>query len=261
MISRLTVQKGVRMPYQCEDNAFAYPFDIDLKFSEGLNVIVGPNGCGKTTALTIMKTFVLVGEEYTHSSDRCFTLQKFFRSQDECFWHYKDNCPFGVFSDYTNKAFYMPSMLEIFRGCMSSENVLSLAKATSRHSRGESSDVVVRNMLAFVKEQKGHFDYQSAYNWILSERNSNHPYIEGHRIPDDGRTTVLFDEPDSHLDIFMVQALSDVLTKGGEEMQLIVTIHNPLLICTLAKNKDVHFIEMEAGYVGKVKKTVQDMAM
>jgi hypothetical protein len=43
-------------------------------------------------------------------------------------------------------------------------------------------------------------------------------------------------------------------------MQLIVVVHNPLLICELAKSGKANFIEMEDGYVDKVRNTVKEMA-
>ncbi|MBP5455600.1 MAG: AAA family ATPase [Paludibacteraceae bacterium] len=253
MISRLKVKGGIIMPFQDKEKGFQYPSDIDIEFTKGLNVIVGPNGCGKTTAITIMKTFMLVDMDGTCSSDRCHEICKFFHRS----WYYSAKSDFEVYSDYTNKAFYMPNGLEIFRGAMSGGNTLTLAKAKSRHSQGESTDIVVHNMLDFARNLKGHFDFQNAYGQWLTFR-ENH-YIDEQRVPDEGITTVLIDEPDAHLDVFKVKSLSDVLTKGGEGLQIITAIHNPLLICELARHKDVNFIEMKPGYVQKVHKAVKNM--
>ena len=254
MISKLKIKGGITMPFQGKENGFQYPSDIDIEFTKGLNVIVGPNGCGKTTAITIMKTFMLVDMDGTCSSDRCHEISKFFHRS----WYYSYKSDFEVYSDYTNKAFYMPNVLEIFRGAMNGGNTLTLAKAKSRHSQGESTDIVVHNLLDFVSKQKGHFDFQNVYGqWLNYQK---HPYIEEHRIPDEGITTVLIDEPDSHLDIFKVKSLADVLTEDRPGMQLIVVVHNPLLICELAKSGKANFIEMEEDYVDKVRNAVREMA-
>lgn len=135
--------------------------------------------------------------------------------------------------------------------------MFQLAKV-AKGSMGENAEAVLDKLFARIKEQASAFDFQKYYNYSLDTR--DHPYIAAHRIPDEGITTVLIDEPDSHLDIFKVKSLAGVLTEDRPDMQLIVVVHNPLLICELAKSAKTNFIEMEEDYVDKVRNAVREMA-
>ena len=69
------------------------------------------------------------------------------------------------------------------------------------------------------------------------------------------RYTVLIDEPDRNLDIYGIEDLYKMLSYQRDDTQLIVIIHNPMLIYKLYKAKNrcnINFIEMVPGYIDKI---------
>lgn len=231
------------------------PKGVDFTFDKKINVIVGPNGCGKTTLIKIMRDFMLMDDFRMESNIYSDDIRKYFRRENG---RYAYDCKkFEVYSDYANKAFRFPNPTEMWNGQCNGGGMFQLSKA-AKGSEGENAEAVLDKLFARIKEQASAFDFQKYYNYSLDTR--DHPYIAAHRIPDEGITTVLIDEPDSHLDIFKVKSLAGVLTEDRPGMQLIVVVHNPLLICELAKSGKVNFIEMEDGYVDKVRNAVKEMA-
>ena len=69
--------------------------------------------------------------------------------------------------------------------------------------------------------------------------------------------TVLMDEPDRNLDIDNVQQIFEILSNQKENGQMIVSIHNPLLIYSLSKLENVNIIELTKGYKDNVVKHVE----
>ena len=68
--------------------------------------------------------------------------------------------------------------------------------------------------------------------------------------------TILIDEPDRNLDIENIKEIYCILGNRKKNTQVIAVIHNPLLIYRLSSQKDINFIEMEPGYLEKIKNEV-----
>lgn len=77
--------------------------------------------------------------------------------------------------------------------------------------------------------------------------------------PETFEYTFLLDEPDRNLDISNIETLSSILGYHKEMTQIIAVVHNPLLIYSLNRKKDVNFIEMEDGYLDRVINTVDSI--
>jgi hypothetical protein len=71
--------------------------------------------------------------------------------------------------------------------------------------------------------------------------------------------TLLMDEPDRNLDIVNVSQIFEILSNQKENGQMIVSIHNPLLIYSLSKLGNVNFIELTKGYKNSVIKHVENL--
>ena len=64
------------------------------------------------------------------------------------------------------------------------------------------------------------------------------------------------DEPDRNLDIDNIQQVYGILSERKEHTQIIAIVHNPILIYKLSKLKDINFIQMERGYLNKIKNLI-----
>ena len=67
------------------------------------------------------------------------------------------------------------------------------------------------------------------------------------------------DEPDRNLSLKNIQNIKSILSFHKQNIQVIAVIHNPLLIYSLSKNKDINFIEMSKGYIKKVKNEIENL--
>ena len=83
-------------------------------------------------------------------------------------------------------------------------------------------------------------------------------YIEKHRVECEDEFTLLMDEPDNNLDMKRISELRSILSFHKENTQLIVIIHNPLLICWAMKQKHINIVELTKGYGKKVMKFVEE---
>lgn len=256
MISKLKIKGGITMPFQDKEHGFQYPSDIDIEFTKGLNVIVGPNGSGKSTILRILESFMMISDPYIIETNGGSIIRDFFK--EERWGHYSDTSAFDVYADYANKAFRMPKMSDIDRYFVGGGTMYDFALAKAYCSKGESAEIVLSKTISLAQLRKSKFDFQKAFGECLS-RYGDHPYICKHRIPDEGITTILVDEPDAHLDVFKIETLADVLARDRSDIQLIAAIHNPLLIYRLSQKNEVHFIEMEKGYVGRISDAIKRM--
>ena len=93
---------------------------------------------------------------------------------------------------------------------------------------------------------------------MKKSREKYYKYIQEHTIEGD-EWTILMDEPDRNLSLENIQNIKDILSFHKQNTQVIAVIHNLLLIYSLFKNKDVNFIEMNKGYIKKVKTEVENL--
>jgi ABC-type enterochelin transport system ATPase subunit len=84
-------------------------------------------------------------------------------------------------------------------------------------------------------------------------------YVKSHHQEGSDEWTILMDEPDRNLDIENINQVKGILSFHKEHTQIIAVVHNPLLICSLSKIKDINIIEMTEGYVHKVNQLVRNL--
>lgn len=67
------------------------------------------------------------------------------------------------------------------------------------------------------------------------------------------------DEPDRNLDLKHIDEIKGILSYHKAHTQIIAVVHNPLLIYSLSKNKNINFIEMTKGYIKEVCNIVDSL--
>lgn len=229
----------------------------EYTFTDGVNIIVGKNGCGKTTLLNLIRDYLMIDGEWCGKGLFNTNIDKVLGGKilDDV-RPVKDGVE--VFADYELNTFNLTPFEErsnddFLETGRYSEIALKMDSNTM--SKGQQTTFALSTLFQkmFGKNAVLKFDYKS----VFGRYESYMEYIEKHRIENNKTWTILMDEPDSSVDIDHIIELYNILSYKKEHTQIICVIHNPFLIAKLAKVKDVNMIEMSRGYVREIKKEVE----
>jgi hypothetical protein len=125
-------------------------------------------------------------------------------------------------------------------------------------STGEGVLVAINSLFEYMfsKDAKLFYDYSQFRNGNYDEYVD---YIDRHRIENNNEWTIIMDEPDRNLSIDSINDIRCILDYHKENTQVIAVIHNPLLIYSLSKNKDINFIELTPGYINKIVESINNL--
>ena len=260
------------------NSPISYLNDIDffnknksLSFKSGINVVVGLNGCGKTTLLNLIRSYTLCLNDITSTCpsgnlEISDLLTKYGSGEKIC-------DVVKIISDYQGVVFNMMEYktLEKRENFLQDHVKFQTYFNTLHCSTGEGIssglDMLFKTMfdsktnLEFpIKELKeiansDFLPHQAIAKQLLQYYKENSFQYDN---PADFEFTVLMDEPDRNLDINRVKDIYNILTHKKENTQIIVVIHNPILIYKLSKCSHVNIIEMTENYVEDVVKFVED---
>lgn len=251
MIHRVVIRDNEKSTIQYISSLPAFKNGKEYVFKPGVNVIVGRNGCGKSTLMKLIERYCLVDKQecslgiYNNNMNRLIGLRREF--------------PDGVdvYADYDKNIFRFSHKDEKTNDDVMSSMGNFTEYFTQLHSStGESVLVAMNSMFNYMFSEKARlkFDYDK-----VGERYKEYgKYVKAHREQGE-EYTILMDEPDRNLDIENIGGIKGVLSFHKPQTQIIAVVHNPLLICYLSKCADVNIIEMTRGYVNKVKKLVKEL--
>lgn len=242
-----------------------------VTFKSGINVIVGLNGCGKTTLLNLIRiyTLCLTNATSTCQSNNLESIELLF-SKDNKLWD-----GVKVISDYQGVVFNMLDLntLEASSNCLQSVSKFNTYINMLNCSTGEVISSGLDSLFNIMFDPKTNLEfpikklkeiainkYSPAQSKAKAEQLLQY-YRENsfqYDNPKDFEFTVLMDEPDRNLDINRVEEVYNVLKLKKENTQIIAVVHNPILIYKLSKLNHVNIIEMTEGYVEEVVKFVEN---
>lgn len=254
MIERIEIKNNKNTPLHYLSKLKAFKNGKKYFFKEGVNIIVGENGCGKTTLLNLIKRYLLV--DYTECSigDYNSNINKLFKG-----FHHKDFLDgVDVYADYTKNTFRLCHAGERSDdGILKDFNTFSEFLNQTNSSTGESVLVALNSLFQYMfsKDAKLKFDYSQFNN---DNYGNYYNYIKEHTI-EGNEYTVLMDEPDRNLSLKNIQSIKNILSIHKPQTQIIAVIHNPLLIYSLSKNKEINFIELSKNYIKEVKTEVESL--
>lgn len=229
--------------------------DKEYKFTEGMNILFGPNACGKSVALRFMKAYcsipkggwtqlvdpkALAPDPFPHAY-RAMTPDK---DRFEMDW---DGSPVfynaGDISD--NNAWFFQAAGNNSEDGLSTE-AERFETMLEKPSSGQYRLKQINKILQIARNPSDYHDY----NKLLGDVSAQLEYLDS--LPKDGKTTLLLDEPERSLSLPKQQKLLEVLLEFSDEFQIIAACHSPFAL-DLPREK-VNFLEIEKGYVDECDK-------
>ena len=255
MITKVVIRDNEKTPISYLPKLKNFENGKVYEFKEGVNVIVGENGCGKSTLLNLIRAYLLVDQTECSKGMYNNRINKLFRT-------YKNETILDgvdVYADYTRNTFRLCHLDE-----KTGDDVLKDHQAfgeffeQNNSSTGESVVIAINSLLNYIfgKKVKLSFDYHKQFEELYP---SYVDYVNSHRVECGKEWTILMDEPDRNLSLENIEPVQDMLSFHKPNIQLIAIVHNPLIIYSLSKNKEVNFIEMSKDYVNKVITTVDKL--
>ena len=269
MISHVEIKDNTKTPFRylkdCFDNGRKF------EFSAGNNIIIGPNGSGKSTLLNVIKCFTFTDREmYSCIPDKAYLYPNLWndKSFDGVLYDKEDKEEVvelldgvDIKSDYKRTVFCYKNKLD---KDFVAESMVNFALMTTQGSTGENALDGLGHLfdLMFNKGERHGYKFPidefenltNRCNSLWSKRISALlAYYDRNRIEDNGKYTVLMDEPDRNLDMDNINSVYDILSYQRDDTQIIAVVHNPILIIKLA-DMGINVIETKKGYLQKIRK-------
>lgn len=233
-----------------------------ITFTDGINILIGENGSGKTTILNIIKSLLNCEHSFKTEKPKGFFDWERIAKTSECF-ELKSDYRKTTFNLY-NMGFDKIAMKDNDLICRDSDTFTQF-NLMMKESRGQTTmgDLSQLFHIMFDPERQKESFPLSYYvqNFLTGKEYANdvlikqikrvEEYISNNSI-DDNSFTILMDEPDSGLDVDNLKEVYGILKEPKEQTQIICVVHNALLIHKLSKLDRVNIISLTDNYANTI---------
>lgn len=253
MITEVYIRDNENTPITYLPNLDKFKNGTKYEFKEGVNVIVGENGSGKTTLLNLIRAYLLIGEKDCDKGIYNSNINRLFRTYNgEGMLDGVD-----VYADYERNTFRLCHASEISNdGVVKDFNSFGTYVEQIHSSTGESIKIALNSLFGMM------FGANAKLKYDYGKLGDTYPmyveYVGKHKVKGN-EWTIIMDEPDRNLDIDNIDQILEILSFHKEQTQIISVVHNPLLIYSLSKNKEVNIIELTDGYVNRVCSKIENI--
>lgn len=232
-----------------------------LKFKPGLNVLFGPNGCGKSTVLNILAQSLAAaqGGVSTVTQDHISSTVDMFaalRQRDGVKGEMKDKIGLEVRHDGQPVVYSDPrKTVGLVGGSFDDdfmERGLAEAMGSARRSHGQLSLSRTDSALAVLM---GKSASPTSIPYTMNKKHVNDQWVQAIEIVEKrlqanterGQPSVLLDEPEANFSLVWQSRLWTLLRRPevAQKHQVIVASHSPFALGL----PDAHYIEFEPGYM------------
>jgi len=227
-------------------------------FTPNINVLFGPNGCGKSTILKTIAAYCAI----TDTGWSSFTDPLQYPSDKREFFpinysiHAPGNCTAEVGWDGSPSLFNAGEIAAddgwFFKNVgKNKDNVFSeneqMMAMINKPSSGEYRAFQINKILNMIAK--------NAPLQLMGE-----PACEGevqyiNSLPRNGKRTILFDEPERSLSLPKQLALFGALDNFEKDYQLIISTHSPLILF----KSNINLIDVEPGYAAECMKILAEL--
>lgn len=254
MVEKVVIRDNSNTPLHYLKQLKSFKNGKEFLFKEGVNIIVGENGSGKSTLLKLIRKYLLLDDMECSIGEFNSNINALYEGFSDKFLDGVD-----VYADYTKNSFRLVHSGERSDNqSMSSFENFNALITQKQSSTGEGVVIALNSLFNYMFGEKVNLTYDYSQFKSMRHYDKYYEYIQSHKI-EGNEFTILMDEPDRNLSLENINHIKGILSFHKPQTQIIAVIHNPLLIYNLSSNKDINFIEMNRGYIKKVKKEVDNL--
>ena len=224
-----------------------------FEFTDGLNVLYGPNGCGKSSVLKMLKAYSGIPNDkggWTRVSDSIalgtqsashfpYAYREYSPGQSDCAVLWDGSPTFYNEGDVKTDQWAWFTHKEILsEDGMTSENEL-FDNMHERPSSGQYRMKKINKLFNLLGNPPNILDASNKTDAQLAEIS----YFK--TLPRNGKTTILLDEPERALSLPKQLELFKLLEEKSKDYQIIIATHSPFVLWNL----NAKMFDMQTGYM------------